>query len=91
MYRVPPARAWRPAAIARVIVAPDMRGIGLGRTLCQLLLAKAADHPRAEILTLGVYRDNAAAISLYSSLGFVEAPPHPRPEVLSMQRSLSRG
>ena len=77
--------------LARIIVAPHMRGLGLGKTLCQLLLAKAANHPHAEILTLGVYRNNPVAISLYSSLGFVEAPPHPRPEVLAMQRSLSRG
>ena len=77
--------------LARIIVAPHVRGIGLGRALCRLLLAKAANHATAEVITLGVYRDNAAAISLYASLGFVEAPPHPRPEVLSMGKSLPRG
>ncbi|GHT81262.1 hypothetical protein AGMMS49960_16730 [Betaproteobacteria bacterium] len=77
--------------LARIIVAPHVRGRGLGKTLCQLLLAKSANLPGAEILTLNVYRDNPVAISLYSSLGFVETPPHPRPDVLSMQRSTARG
>ena len=77
--------------LARIIVAPGMRGHGLGRKLCERLLAKAALRSETEVLTLGVYRDNHVAISLYASLGFVEALPHLRPEVLSMARRLSRG
>ena len=55
--------------LARIIIAPHRRGLGLGACLCQLLLAEASSDPRVERLTLGVYRDNPAATALYSKLG----------------------
>ncbi len=77
--------------LARIIISSRHRGVGLGRILCQLLLAKASASPGIEKFTLGVYRDNPVAISLYSSLGFVEVPPSPRPEIIAMERSNSCG
>jgi len=76
--------------LARIIVAPHKRGLGLGTSLCRLLLAKAASYPEVERLTLGVYRDNPAAIALYSKLGFSERALHPRPEIMAMEKSVAR-
>lgn len=76
--------------LARIIVAPDKRGLGLGARLCRLLIAEASADPGVERLTLGVYRDNPAAIALYSKLGFTEQAPHPRPEIMSMARAVDR-
>jgi ribosomal protein S18 acetylase RimI-like enzyme/SAM-dependent methyltransferase len=74
--------------LARIIVAPDQRGVGIGRILCEHLIAEATRHPEVDTLSLGVYRDNRAAIALYLSLGFVETPPHARPDVIYMTRAL---
>lgn len=74
--------------LARIIVAPERRGVGVGRRLCEHLIAEAARQPGIETLSLGVYRDNRAAIALYLSLGFIETPPHPRPEIYAMTRAV---
>lgn len=55
--------------LARVIVRPDARGRGVGRALVEALLARARDSSASRV-TLHVYRDNAAAIGLYTDLGF---------------------
>lgn len=75
--------------LARIIVAPDRRGQGVGRILCERLMAEAARQPGIELLSLRVFRDNRAAIGLYLSLGFVETPPHARPDVFYMTRAVS--
>ena len=68
------------AHLARIIVRPDARRRGLGRTLVEALLARAeaADLP---LVTLYVYSDNAAATQLYADLGFrrSERPPEDPP------------
>jgi ribosomal protein S18 acetylase RimI-like enzyme len=56
--------------LGRIIVSPELRGNGLGRTLCQQLIAKAIQSTKANVITLRVFRDNHMAIALYSSLGF---------------------
>lgn len=58
--------------LARVIVRPDVRGRGIGRSLVQELLSRAAESGSL-LVTLNVYRDNAAAIALYGDLGFRRA------------------
>lgn len=75
--------------LARIIVTPHRRGQGIGRILCEHLIAAARQRPGIATLSLGVYRDNPAARALYANLGFAEAPPHPREEVLTMQLRLS--
>jgi ribosomal-protein-alanine N-acetyltransferase len=84
--------------LARLIVAPTRRGCGLGAELCRLLIEKAQSFAEAESVTLFVFRDNAPAVHLYTKLGFVEAPPHPRAqvdarrltsEVMAMQKNVT--
>ena len=59
------------ARLMRIIVAPSLRGRGVGRTLCRLLIGHAADVVGAQAVTLAVYRDNVAALGSYRGLGFV--------------------
>jgi [ribosomal protein S18]-alanine N-acetyltransferase len=56
--------------LARVIVSPSYRGQGLGKILCALVMEKALKSLTVESFSLGVYRDNPAAITIYSRLGF---------------------
>lgn len=64
------------AHLARVIVRPDTRRRGWGRALVETLLHRAEAAGLA-LITLHVFSDNAAAIALYSNLGFsrAERPP----------------
>ena len=59
--------------LARIIVSPEVRGKGLGRILCELLIQKALSA-QPEKITLNVFHHNTAAIALYTSLGFVRVP-----------------
>ena len=76
-----------PAAVhlGRVIVSPSARGKGLGRLLCELLIAQAVRVTGAATITLCVHRNNAIALSLYSSLGFAAVEPESTEEVLFMR------
>ena len=56
--------------LGRIIVAPTKRGKGHGRSLCLQLINRAVEKTGASKITLRVYRDNKAAWSLYSALGF---------------------
>jgi ribosomal protein S18 acetylase RimI-like enzyme len=72
----------RPRArhLTRVLVAPDRRGAGFGRALCETLLARAR-RDGATRLSLYVYRDNPSALGLYEALGWRRRRPprHPLP------------
>ncbi len=76
------------ARLMRIIVAPPLRGLGVGRTLCRLLIAHAADVIGARAVTLAVYRDNVAALALYRSLGFVPEDSRSTEESLLMRLDL---
>ncbi len=78
------------ARLMRIIVAPPLRGLGVGRTLCRLLIAHAADVVGAQAVTLAVYRDNVAALGLYRSLGFAPEGSRSTPESLLMRLDLDR-
>jgi ribosomal-protein-alanine N-acetyltransferase len=62
--------------LARIILAPDTRGKGLGRILCEQLMQQAIAQYRPTKITLNVYQDNEVAVSLYRSLGFILADQH---------------
>jgi ribosomal protein S18 acetylase RimI-like enzyme len=55
-----------------VYVAPQARGVGLGRLLLEALLAHVRTIPEVVQITLGVRSTNDAAKALYSKLGFIK-------------------
>jgi ribosomal protein S18 acetylase RimI-like enzyme len=54
-----------------MMVHPDARGRGLGRTLLAECIGRARRDPALEMLTLTVTSGNAAAVALYRAAGFV--------------------
>lgn len=75
--------------IGRVLVDPGQRGQGLGRSMMQLLINRAATRRGVRHLTLGVFEGNRPARALYESLGFVDTGcrvPIPLRTVLSPHR-----
>lgn len=73
--------------LGRIIVAPSVRGHGMGRILCELLIKQAVKTVGASTITLRVYRANAVAMSLYSSLGFNVVESMSTEELLFMNRA----
>ncbi len=61
------------AEVARVIVAPDRRRLGIGRTFV-LLLAREARRRGFDTLVARTVRANRVAFDLYRSAGFVRMP-----------------
>ena len=59
------------ADLEKLAVAPMVQGRGIGRSLTEALIV-AARAARIEVLTLDMRGDNAAASSLYRSMGFEE-------------------
>jgi ribosomal-protein-alanine N-acetyltransferase len=74
------------AHLGRIIVAPNVRGHGMSRILCELLIKQAVEAIDALTVTLRVYRDNVIAVSLYSSLGFSVVESKSTEELLFMSR-----
>ncbi|MEJ6004024.1 GNAT family N-acetyltransferase [Paucibacter sp. AS339] len=72
------------ANLVRILVDPAMRGQGLGRRLCALLLEQALLLPKVTEVFLRVRRDNAPAVAVYRSLGFREIQEESNPDVLAM-------
>ncbi len=62
----------RHAAKLEVMVDPAWRRHGIGRALMEACIDWAERSPVVEKLSLNVFADNAPAIALYRSLGFVE-------------------
>lgn len=68
-----------------LVVAPAMRGKGIGTALMAILLERNRD---AEKMTLKVHASNAAAARFYRRLGFVENNAIPSPsEYMEFARS----
>ncbi len=65
------ARAPATAHLGRIIVSPLLRGMGVGRALCEQLIAAAVERHHPERITLNVYIGNTRAVALYRSLGFI--------------------
>jgi len=71
--------------LGRIIISPLARGKGLGRIFCTLLMAQAIQATNAATMSLRVYRDNAPALALYASLGFVAEEAESSDEILFMR------
>ena len=52
-----------------VVVSPGLRGIGLGRKLCQAAIMKSGECGASHIF-LQVMQNNPVALNLYKKLGF---------------------
>ena len=74
----------------RIVVAPGLRGLGLGRQLCLELMARAGRH-RPRRFTLKVFQENAKAVALFRSLGFVECPAASSANLIFMERLATPG
>ncbi|WP_374352088.1 GNAT family N-acetyltransferase [Chitinimonas sp.] len=74
-------------SLLRIIVAPHLRGQGLGKQLTALLLEEARKLAKARQIKLKVLRDNLAAVAVYTSLGFqiIEAQSSPHNYVMVRQ------
>ena len=59
--------------LARLVVAPDRRGRGVGRRLVGALVGEALRHHPAVFMR--VHPDNAAALRSYTGAGFVPVEP----------------
>ena len=62
--------SYKHRAVIGVGVHKDYRRIGLGKFLMNMLIGKAKEKFKAEILTLNVYGKNKIAWKLYKKLGF---------------------
>ena len=57
--------------LARLVVHPDLRGSGVGKRLLAALMEIGPTLFTADEFSLFSYRDNAAAVGCYRSMGFV--------------------
>lgn len=76
--------------LGRIIVAPAMRGGGIGRVLVEQTIERASRESALKFITLRVYRDNEAALRLYQSLKFVEEPALSTDEVAFMRAAVAQ-
>jgi ribosomal protein S18 acetylase RimI-like enzyme len=76
--------------LGRIIVSPEVRGRGAGRLLCELLIRAAIESTGVSAVTLRVFRDNAVAAALYSSLGFTEVESESTGDVSFMRMTVNR-
>ena len=76
--------------LGRIIVSPHARGRGLGRQMCQLLVAAAVKATGAGAVTLRAYRDNTPAIRTYTSLGFQAVESASSEELVMMKMPVKR-
>jgi ribosomal protein S18 acetylase RimI-like enzyme len=82
----------QPENVFGLVVADSMHGRGLGRKLSEVVLAEM-DSRLVPVVHLTVVTDNAPAIHLYQSLGFVETGSFVGEDGLDyyrMQRQLAR-
>ena len=70
--------------LVRILVAPAMRGKGLGKRLCALLLTEALRMPNVKLVSLRVRRNNLPAVAVYRSIGFHELEAESNADVLAM-------
>jgi len=74
--------------LVRIIVAPLKRG--LGRLLVGFFSSRRYWGPAPPMITLRVYRDNSAAVAIYSSLGFAEVPADSNANAMAMEKKANQ-
>lgn len=62
------------AFLCRLMIAPDKRGKGFGKSLMQSLLSEMNRYPEVRQVELNVFDFNTPAINLYLQFGFVVNP-----------------
>lgn len=73
--------------LVRILVAPSLRGRGIGKQLCASLLDHARTVLGAQRVKLRVYRNNWSAVAVYCALGFETIDSESNADVLAMQVS----
>ena len=68
--------------LARLVVSPEHRGLGIGTELVTRLMQVASESMKLDEYSLFVYRDNTPALKLYQSLGF-EIQEYPPDQILA--------
>ncbi len=71
-FRAGPSRRTHHHGLLGVSVATAWRSRGVGRALLTTLIDWCREHPDIERVCLWVFANNAPALALYRSLGFVE-------------------
>jgi RimJ/RimL family protein N-acetyltransferase len=61
-----PSHLW----IGHIVIRPDKRGEGLGKSLVEQLLAEAFERQKASRVSLIVFPQNTAAVECYKRVGF---------------------
>ncbi len=59
------------AFIGNVVIKPDYRGKGLGKTIISHMLEKAFGHYDLPEVQISVFSENTPALILYSGFGFI--------------------
>jgi RimJ/RimL family protein N-acetyltransferase len=77
-FRESSAKERHKAVVWGMYVVPELRGQGVGRQLLDAVIARAAQWPGLEQLTLSVVPENVAARTLYMRRGFVTFGVAPR-------------
>ncbi|STQ91119.1 GNAT family N-acetyltransferase [Iodobacter fluviatilis] len=74
--------------LIRILVDPAMRGRGIGKNLCALLLAEALRISNTAQVFLRVRRDNLPAVAVYRFLSFKDIEGESNADVLAMAYGL---
>jgi GNAT superfamily N-acetyltransferase len=75
--------------LARLVVAPERRGQGVGRAFVRTLANRArTTHPELPLVLLRVQPDNLRAIRAYAAAGFVDVPAEEQPAWNEGQRAV---
>lgn len=64
--------------LCRIVINPEYRGLGYGRSLIALSIAEVRKREQFKIATLAVFAENVAAYNCYKSYGFISVDKEPK-------------